>query len=171
MNSRSAVLIALGASALSGALAAAVITWAVCARAAHAGAILSGRRRHSFPGPQDPAALRATDAPLWPSCAERKTLRPISFAARGGAFASFGRALRRPFGLPPFINRHLFTSGCVSIYRSRMSHLTVPHPSVLLGWGRIWVLLIDLSNPRGNQDRRTAHGRCRTESKRAKRRY
>jgi len=46
--------------------------------------------------------------------------------ARGGAFASFGRALWR--GLPPFINRHLFTSGCGSIYRSRMSHLTVPHP-------------------------------------------
>jgi len=39
INSRSAVLIALGASALSGALAAAVITWAVCARAAHAGAV------------------------------------------------------------------------------------------------------------------------------------
>src|SRR5208337_5222201 len=39
---------------------------------------------HSFPGPQDPAALRATDAPLWPSCAERKN-----------ASANF---LRRPRG-------------------------------------------------------------------------
>src|SRR5271166_2434362 len=28
-----------------------------------------------------------------------KTLRPICIDARGGAFASFGRALRRPFGL------------------------------------------------------------------------
>jgi hypothetical protein len=33
-----------------------------------------------------------------------------------------------PIGLPPFIDRHLYTSGCGSIYRSRMSHLTVPHP-------------------------------------------
>jgi hypothetical protein len=32
-------------------------------------------------------------------------------------------------GLPHFIDRHLYTSGCGSIYRSRMSHLTVPHPS------------------------------------------
>ena len=32
-------------------------------------------------------------------------------------------------GLPPFIDRHLYTSGYGSIYRSRMSHLTVPHPN------------------------------------------
>src|SRR5208337_652325 len=40
---------------------------------ARARAILSAwRRRHSFPGPPAPAAGRATVAPLWPSCAERK---------------------------------------------------------------------------------------------------
>jgi hypothetical protein len=43
--------------------------------------------------------------------------------------ASFGGALRRPFGLPPFIDRHFYTSGCGEIYRSQMSHLTVPHPT------------------------------------------
>jgi hypothetical protein len=58
-----------------------------------------------------------------------KTLRPICIDARGSAFASFDRALRYPIGLPPFIDRHLYTSGCGSIYHSRMSHLTVPHPS------------------------------------------
>ena len=35
-------------------------------------------------------------------------------------------------GLAPFINRHLFTSGCGSIYRRRMSHLTVPHPILVV---------------------------------------
>ena len=40
-----------------------------------------------------------------------KTLQPISFHARGGAFASVGRAIRRPFGLARLLNRHPVTSG------------------------------------------------------------
>src|ERR1039458_7515608 len=49
--------------------------------------------------------------------------------ARRGASASYLGALRRPLGLAPFIDRHLKTSGCGSIYRSRMSQLTVTHPT------------------------------------------
>ena len=41
----------------------------------------------------------------------RKALRTIPVDARKGAYASFGGALRRPFGLEPFINRHLYNSG------------------------------------------------------------
>jgi hypothetical protein len=36
-----------------------------------------------------------------------KTLWAIPVDARRGACASFGRALRRPFGLAPFIIRHV----------------------------------------------------------------
>src|SRR5271166_4244722 len=61
-----------------------------------------------------------------------KTLRPICIDARGGAFAGFGRALQRPFGLAHVINRHFKTSGCGAIYRSRMSQLSVPHPKLWL---------------------------------------
>jgi hypothetical protein len=52
--------------------------------------------------------------------------RPIFFDARKGTFADFGGALRRPFALTPFIERHRYISGCWPIYRDRMSHLTVP---------------------------------------------
>jgi hypothetical protein len=40
-----------------------------------------------------------------------KTLRAIPVNARSGAFASFGGALRRPFGLAPVIIRHVEYSG------------------------------------------------------------
>ena len=36
-----------------------------------------------------------------------KALRTIPVDARRGAYASFGGALRRPFGLAPFIIRHV----------------------------------------------------------------
>jgi len=57
-----------------------------------------------------------------------KTLRPICIDARGTPSPALGERSGGPIGLPPFIDRHLYTSGCGSIYRSRMSHLTVPHP-------------------------------------------
>ena len=88
------------------------------------------RRRHSFPGPPAPSAHRATAAPQWSSCAERKNASAISIDVRRGAFASFGRALRRPSGLAPFIDRHFKTSSYGSIYRSRMSQLSVAHPTM-----------------------------------------
>jgi hypothetical protein len=58
-----------------------------------------------------------------------KPFRPICIDARGGASASHEGALRRPLGLDPCIIRHFQTSSCGEIDPSRMSQLTVPHPT------------------------------------------
>jgi hypothetical protein len=49
---------------------------------------------------------RAASDPRWPLALNKKPLRTIPVDARRGTYASFGRALRRPFGLAPFITRH-----------------------------------------------------------------
>ncbi len=59
----------------------------------------------------------------------------------------FGRALQRPFGLAHVINRHFKTSGCGAIYRSRMSQLSVPHPTQLAFFFYPSTLLFQLQVP------------------------
>jgi hypothetical protein len=51
---------------------------------------------------------------------------PPAMLDRGGHYHS---ALRRPFELAPVIIRHVKHSGSGSIYLSRVSQLSVPHPS------------------------------------------
>jgi hypothetical protein len=80
----------------------------------------SARSRHSLNLAIETFVSRATSSSGSPRkqsrdnrhlALNRKTLRAIPVNARRGACASFGGALRRPFGLAPVIIRHVEYSG------------------------------------------------------------
>ena len=58
-------------------------------------------------------------------CAERKSASTPSFEVRGGPSPNLRRGILRLPALVPFV---ISISGCGSICRSRVSHLSTPHP-------------------------------------------